>query len=323
MRERNKERTAGRKKAKDLLAVLFFFLMLPYTCSLLSGIQDPKAVETAGKVGKEEEKAMVSFLQENGVRRMPLDEFLVGALAACIPADYGDETLKAQAVILRSIVAAKMTEGEPFFEGESGLSYLDENAREKLWKDAYEENEERFRRLVEKTAGIVLEKDGTVVSPPFFRLSAGSTREGANILPAESAAFCRSVACPHDVEAKDFLQEKEYDRDAFCRRLEEEGFPLPAQGARIVLTRDSAGYVLSVGCDGCYMEGEKFRKLFELPSACFYMREQEGRILLQTKGIGHGIGFDQYGADLLAEEGSDYIELLNYFFDGLTLEKME
>lgn len=42
---------------------------------------------------------------------------------------------------------------------------------------------------------------------------------------------------------------------------------------------------------------------------------------MQTKGVGHGLGFDQYGADLLAADGKDYMELLHFFFTDLSLEK--
>lgn len=325
MRENDMEkravRTVRRKKIQDLLAVLFFLLLLPYTCSALSGIRQEDAVETSGTVSSGSREIL--WERENGVRQLSMDEFLVGALAASMPAEYREETLKAQAVILRSICMYEMEEAGMLKKEESQLECLEEADRRTLWGEDFAENEEKFSKAVEDTKGIVLTYEGAVVEPPYFRLSAGMTRSGAEIFGEERIPWCHSIECPHDLEADDFLQEKRFKREEFTKMLASEGMILPDKEAKIVLTRDSAGYVLFVSCQEYQMEGEKFRKLFELPSSCFYLKEEDGEIILQTKGVGHGLGFDQYSADLLAAEGNDYMELLNHFFVGLSMEKME
>lgn len=325
MRENDMEkravRTVRRKKIQDLLAVLFFLLLLPYTCSALSGIRQEEAAETGAAVSGPVREIL--WEKENGVRRLSMDEFLVGALAASMPAEYREETLKAQAVILRSICLYEMEEEGMLKKEDSQLECLEEADRRTLWGEDFAENEEKFFKAVEDTGGIVLTYEGTVVEPPYFRLSAGKTRSGAEIFGEERIPWCHSIECAHDLEADDFLQEKRFKREEFTKMLAAEGMLLPDKGAKIVLTRDSAGYVLYISCMEYQMEGEKFRKLFELPSSCFYLKEEGGEIVLQTKGIGHGLGFDQYGADLLAAEGNDYMELLNYFFSGLSMEKVE
>ena len=39
-------------------------------------------------------------------------------------------------------------------------------------------------------------------------------------------------------------------------------------------------------------------------------------------GKGHGLGFSQYQADCLAKEGGKMEDLLNYFFQGIKVERM-
>ncbi len=318
MREKSREnqtiRTVRRKRIQDLLAVLFFLLLLPYTCSVVGGIATGgDAVKTMAGA-----KQGPYFYREekNGTWQVPVEEYLVGALAATVPGDYRTEVLKAQAVILRSACMA-----EP--QGEDMPDYLDLKERKEVWGEDFEENKERFSQAVSDTSGIVLTWEGEAVSPPFFRLSAGTTRSGAEIFGQERIPWCHSVECPHDLESEDFLQETRIGRAEFFRKLSEEGLRLPKDGAKLVLTRDSAGYVMTVSCMDSRMEGERFRALFELPSACFTLEEKEGEILVRTKGVGHGLGFDQYSANVLAGEGKDYVELLDCFFAGLTLEKME
>lgn len=333
--EKRAVRTVRRKHSKDLLAVLFFLLLLPYTCSVLFGTRQEETAETIGSVAGAE--GFILWEKQNGVRRIPVEDFLTGALAACMPADYREETLKAQAVILRSICLREMEEKGILKKQDSQLEILEKESRQALWGNAFTENEARFRQAVRDTDGIVLTENGSVVKPPYFRLSAGKTRSGAEIFGAGAQAagsgetllttpeekfWCRSVECPHDMEAQDFLQETRIKKEVFSQKLSEQGIMLPEKGGKITLTRDSAGYVLFVECGGEEMEGEKFRDLFSLPSACFSVREEDGDILLQTKGIGHGLGFNQYGADLLAAQGKDYLEILDCFFAGLQTEKV-
>lgn len=330
MQENNPEkraiRTVRRKKLQDLLAVLSFLLLLPYSCAVFSGGRRDAAVETFG--GMSDSKEYILWEKENGICKMPLEEFLVGALAASIPAGYREETLKAQAVILRSICMQEMQEAD-LLQKDTGPKCLEQAARQALWGEDFAENEARFVKAVQDTQGIVLTWQNEIVKPPYFRLSAGKTRSGGEIFGEEKATvagggaknWCHSVECVHDLEAEEFLQEKRMDKKEFYKKLSEEGFFLPESRAKVTLTRDSAGYVLFLACGECRMEGEKFRKLFELPSSSFSLREEAGKIILQTKGVGHGLGFDQYGADLLAEGGKDYAELLDFFFTGLTLEK--
>lgn len=48
-----------------------------------------------------------------------------------------------------------------------------------------------------------------------------------------------------------------------------------------------------------------------------------GTIVIKVKGVGHGLGFCQYGANEAAKKGSDYIDILNYFFSEIVIEKTE
>lgn len=337
MQERELEKRAAgavrRKRMQDLLTVLLFLLLLPYTCSVVARTGSGQTVETLA-VGTVQDGILWEC--ENGTRRLSEEDFLTGALAGCIPAQYREEALKAQAVILRSTVYEKGQKGAGKRGGgengkssgfgeirvgaeESGLAWLSQEERKRLWGEEFDELEQKCRRAVTETEGIYLVRDGEAVSPPFFRLSAGSSRSGAEIFGQEQIAWCKSVSCSGDEKAEGFQQETAVSRGEFARKLASEGMSLPKENAKIVLERDSAGYVLNVSCGEAVMEGERFRQLFGLASSCFYIREESGKIYLQTKGIGHGLGFDQYQADLLAEQGKGWQEILGTFFEGIEI----
>ena len=63
------------------------------------------------------------------------------------------------------------------------------------------------------------------------------------------------------------------------------------------------------------------RAALGLPSACFYFSQLEGRVRITVKGLGHGLGMSQYGANEMAKEGKDYREILNYYYQDIRIEK--
>ena len=338
--EKRANRTVGKSRQKDFFAVLLFFFLLPYTCSSVVRAGQEKTVETIVPVSGR----TVRMQSGSDVRTMTEEAFLIGALAAVIPAEYEPEALKAQAVILRSSCVSGGHLEEAVLENgttgaaresisqssvsaveprliDSGFSYLDKAQRKRLWGEQADVLEERCREAVRASSGYVLEWQGVAVSAPFFRLSAGRTRSGTELFGQESD-WCKSIACPADEAAEDFLQEKSMKTERFFGTLEAEGVSVEKDAPKLVLTRDSAGYVLNVRAGQTSIEGERFRQLFELPSSCFFLEEQGGKMVITTKGIGHGIGFDQYYANALAKQGASAEEILELFFPGL-LKKSE
>ena len=91
-------------------------------------------------------------------------------------------------------------------------------------------------------------------------------------------------------------------------------------GALELTVRDSAGYVTEVTCGRTVANGEAVRQALHLNSACFYFSELDGKIRILTKGIGHGLGLSQYGANELAKQGKNYQDILKYYYQDVTLE---
>lgn len=81
--------------------------------------------------------------------------------------------------------------------------------------------------------------------------------------------------------------------------------------------RDSAGYALQVQIGNTVIPAEKFRSLLNLNSSCMDFSIGEKGVSITTKGIGHGVGLSQYGANEMAKSGSTWEEILNYYFSDL------
>lgn len=85
-------------------------------------------------------------------------------------------------------------------------------------------------------------------------------------------------------------------------------------------SNDEAGYITKIRIGDTEIPGEEFRRFLNLNSSCFTMEQVEKGIRITTKGLGHGVGMSQYGAERMAESGKPYDEILQYYFKNVTIE---
>lgn len=317
---------------KRFFMMLFAMVMIPYVTTL----------------------AWTGRIRTDAGAEVPAEEFLVGVVAAEIPAEYGIETLKAQAVLARTYVyrivdpeisvrsrengsgtgedsgngAAGTFRGisgtldRTFMEEELDIDCLSVREMEKKWgKDHFEEYYEKVRQAVRETEGIVAECDGELIEPFYCLASAGKTRELA------AYPYLCSVESPGDMEVDGFLSVRTFTEAEFADKIGKIGGPRPAAdgiaGKIQIIERDNAGYVKRVQIRDMDYTGDEVRDSLGLQSSCFHFSSADGKIRVSSRGIGSGYGFSQAGADAMErEQGSGVKELLKYYFQGIEVVKI-
>ena len=68
------------------------------------------------------------------------------------------------------------------------------------------------------------------------------------------------------------------------------------------------------------LSGVEVRTIFELRSANFSFEITENKVKFIVKGYGHGVGMSQTGADSLAKENKNYIDIINHFYTGVEIK---
>jgi len=254
---------------------------------------------------------------------VPAEEFLTGVVAAEIPAEYGIETLKAQAVLARTYIYRLVDPGmERIREEELDIDCLSMREMEKKWgKEHFREYYGKIRSAVQETEGLVAEYDGELIEPFYCEASAGKTRELA-VYP-----YIRSVESPGDLGAGEFLCVRTFTEAEFADKIGRIGGPRPgADGIAEkiqIIERDDAGYVKRVQIGDMDYSGDEVRDSLGLKSSCFQFSSADGKIRVSSKGIGSGYGFSQAGADAMErEQGSEFRELLKYYFQGIEIVKI-
>lgn len=311
-----------RREAKGMLFVtLLFFVLFPYIISGFSEVEKQVIVvkEEPGQIWVLEEKIW-------GSKKVALEEYLVGMVAATIPVEYHTETLKAQAVILRSFCMNYMIkeDGKKIIKDEFLKEYyISKQDCEKVWTDAYEENLIKIRQAVEETKGMILVCKGDIINPPFCRMSNGNTKDIREyVVHKEKYEYMKSITCEEDKMAKDAVQYIEITQKEFEEILRKKIKVKDKKLNKITLYKDDLNYVKEVQIGEKRYDGEEFRKAFGLISSCYSLEKINNNIEIQTRGIGHGYGLSQYTANQMALSGKDYKHLLTYFFSNISLEKI-
>ncbi|MBR5598004.1 MAG: SpoIID/LytB domain-containing protein [Lachnospiraceae bacterium] len=304
-----------------VLTVLLFFFLFPF---LMSGFS--KREQETFDIDHTPGQVWVMQTKFWGKLQIPLEEYLVGMMASSIPAEYEPETLKAQAILLRSFCMSQMKkeDGKKIIEDNIVKEYyLEEKQRKNLWQEKFVDYENKIQQAILETKGMILVYEGEIINPPFFRMSNGNTRDIDEYMGvAGNLSFLKSISCEEDKMATEYIQYVEMTQKELEKILKKSFLKSNEKIEKIVLCKDNNGYVKEVEINGKKIEGELFRKAFGLSSSCFIFEKVNHMIEIQTKGIGHGFGFSQYEANQLAKNGLGYEDLILHFYENISLEKI-
>lgn len=310
-----------KQKARDFFVIVLFLILLPYVLGIMNKTKTEGVTWMNMEEIKEEEEVahFVKYEDKLSVQEIPLEEFLIGALATTINVEYDLEVLKAQAVLLRSTYYTKLQKqgtvsGQNIDRNIIGWEkvsngYLTQSQMKKIWKENYEENYKKVVSAVEETKGIIVTYEEHPIEGIYHAMSSGKTRNAKEVFVQNEYTYLESVLCEKNVESQEFLQSVAISKETL--------------NTLIIEQRDTAGYVISLICNGEKITGEQFRKKYELASANFTFTEKENEFIIETKGSGHGLGMDQYYSNYLAENDYSYTEILDYFFKDTKLSKMK
>lgn len=237
-------------------------------------------------------------------RTFNVEMLLPVIVASEMGSEYELEAVKAQTIIARSEFYRKLQEKKNL---SSVLTQIREETefREGEILRALIENL-NYEKAVTETESEVLAVDGKLQLTPYHELSAGRTRDGAEVLHSEEYAYLKSVESDMDKGSEDFLNSVYINQSVLPERL-------------VIKFRDSAGYVTEILADGDILEGESFRKGMGLSSANFTIQKIGKEIRFLCKGRGHGLGFSQYGGNEMAKEKKSAEEILEFYFPEMEL----
>jgi len=250
---------------------------------------------------------------------IPLEEYVVGVVAAEMPANFHPEALKAQAIAARTYVLKTTNNGQLEIEPTVMKQvFYDEDTRKENWQTTFDENEQKIREAVKSTEGEVLKYNGELITAMFHSMSNGMT-ESAKNYNGTDLPYLQPVVST-DFHAENFVSTKNF-KLADWNRLLNVNMTLD-DIKKIKIVRNDTGRVEKIVAGGKEWPGRDIRTKLELRSTDFDIKVVNNEIQVMTEGYGHGVGMSQYGADAMAKQGSTAHEILNHYYTNITIEKM-
>ncbi len=307
------------KKLLTLIILIVIIFSLPISLGLIFKIQPPKD-------HSEPVKVRFKNTETKTTEDMNLEEYLVGVLAAEMPASYPTEALKAQAVAARSYILSKSNAPNPDHpaaivctDPNHCKGYLSKKEALKKWprKDG-----EKYWGILEKavleTKEQYLEYDGEIAEAVFFARSGGRTENSGDIWQTD-LPYLKSVVSNWDTDGEDHLSYAEFSHDKarellhqFNTNFQINSTPFTAK----IISKTQGGSCDTVNICGTDFSGQDIRRIFGLKSANFDINVTENAVLFTVRGYGHGVGMSQFGAKVLAENGKTYKEILAHYYPG-------
>jgi len=256
---------------------------------------------------------------------MPMEEYVAATLAGETGNFKSDEALKAMAVAARTYA---MHFGSR--HAVDGFDFCDSTHCQNL---RFTGGDSRLRKLADETAGEVLWYDGEPAATYYFANCGGTTEEGRYILGDDEARapYLTQHSDQYCVRNGGTEWRSEISKPELQRALADDGFNVHGTLRSIsIVERTPSGRVEQVrvvGSGGAIsVSGVAFRSAVgrhigwdRLKSNLYDVSDHGDRLAFHGRGLGHGVGMCQIGAEVMGEEGHSYREILSFYYPGTRL----
>ncbi len=283
----------------------------------------PFQEERASSQTTEQNDIQVVVERENQQEEtVELEDYVVGVVAAEMPATFEIEALKAQALASRTYIVKSMVDGtgNGVTDTVKNQVYQNEEELKEKWGSEYDEKMEKVKEAVESTRGQVITYDGELITASFFSTSNGYTENSKDVWGGEYP-YLQSVSSLWDEEVEGFLEEQTIPVAEVEEKL---GVQLNSDGTvGTILSYTEGKRIDQVRFKEKIITGKEIREKLGLRSADFTWKQMGANVIVTTKGYGHGVGMSQYGANEMAKDGKKYQEIVQYYYQGVDIGSTE
>ncbi|AHF08265.1 stage II sporulation protein D [Desulfitobacterium metallireducens] len=257
------------------------------------------------------------------VETLALEEYLVGVVAAEMPAEFDSEALKAQAVAARTYAAKQISRRSDSDQGydvdttvQTQAWLTDTQMKVKWGWWGYWRYHKPVLDSVESTKGQVLVANGQYIDAFYHSSSGRKPTERAEEVWSSSRLYLQNVESGETNQTR-FVKTYTYTPNVLYQKLGISQTPQNFKASDFaIISQTTAGRAKEVRVLGKVFTAPQLRTLLGLASTDIEFTIQPEEIQLKTYGNGHAVGMSQYGANDLGKAGSTYSEILSHFYPG-------
>lgn len=247
------------------------------------------------------------------INYVDLEQYLYSVLGSEMNGNWPLEALKAQAVAARTYAIYKR-------QNESNGIYDVVNTQASQVYNGIEKESPGTYAAVQATSGQVLTYNNQVILSVFHACSGGHT-ENVEDVWSEALPYLRGVP-DFDQNVSACQWQTTFSPEELNRRISGVG---TVTTLNTTLTPNGSIKTLEVvGDKGTrQLKGEAVRNVLGLKSTRFTISQDPVGVRFDGRGWGHSLGMSQWGAYNLAQRGIKYQQILQHYYQGSKLAKMQ
>ena len=260
----------------------------------------------------------ITVYRSNGsVINLNMTDYLIGVVSSEMPASFNLEALKAQSVLARTYALKAKQSGKKLTDTVSTQSYIDIDQMKNKWGNSFNTYYNKIKNAVKNTNGEYLSYNGNYIEALYHSTNNGKTESSLDVF-GNYYPYLISVSSEYDKNASSYLRTISMPLDTISNKL---GLSLNNDSVISILSYTDGGNIKEININGNNFSGKKVRELLGLRSADFDISISDNNANITTRGYGHGLGMSQYGANVMANAGYSYKDILSHYYPGTTLTK--
>lgn len=325
------------KKVLAFAIVLVIVVVIIIPMMVVGGINKIDISERSDKMFKGEDVLIRVYMHEQDkIVEMNLEDYIVGVVAAEMPAEFELEALKSQAVAARTYaVKSMLVFGGSGVIGHPGAdvstdyrqsqAFLGGEKLKERWGTTYEAYWGKISRAVEETRGQVITYNGEFINAVFHSTSGERTASAKEVWGFDYP-YLISVPCSWDQKSPRYNDKKEFSLAGIEQLLGAETQVVAAiqngSGATQIIEKTDSGRIGQIRIGSKVLSGLTVREKLELRSTNFKIEIQGTKMIFNTIGYGHGVGLCQYGANGMAKAGHNYRQIITNYYTGVAIKNI-
>lgn len=287
----------------------------------------PAVPEAVSRGSGREPRLRVYFHETGRVEEMDMEEYLKGVVAAEMEPAWPLAALEAQAIIARTFTLERI-------DADGGVPERNAHAstdhREFQAYNAQRVNEQ-VEQAVANTRGQVVVHDGRFARTWFHAYSGGQTTTPAEGLGVDAELDYLPSVVDRELD-EDIPEEVKFwtmrvPGSRLRRAVERLSGKDPGTPRTVRVSRwTDSGRAATISVNGVDVGGNALRA--ELGGEQFkstMLREitvEDGAVVFQGKGYGHGVGLSQWGAKVMADRGKSAEEIVARYYRGTYIGRL-
>jgi stage II sporulation protein D len=257
----------------------------------------------------------------NVINVLDIESYLYGVIPKEMSPQSPPEALKAQSVAARSFAL--------YQKAKNGNKAYDVSASTgSQVYGGFSVESAAANRAVDETRGVVMMYKGQPALAYFHANSGGITEDARNVWTAE-IPYLRSVADEPSTKAANIAWSASLGSNTLKKSLNNYGIRISAVTKIRILQNSPSGRVTKIGISSpegeVVMDGNDFRLKIDpavIKSTLFTIssdNDEDATFRFEGRGFGHGVGMSQWGALVMARDGSTYRDILAHYYRGVEI----